>query len=73
MDVFSVDIGPSGNTSLLEDSKQKETLKTEEKSEDDYMEVFVAKELKDKITPIEEKLNECNTQIERLDQLTKLM
>lgn len=45
------------------------------KTEEDYMELYVAKELKDKITPIEEKLAEQKTNFDalvaRVDELEK--
>ena len=45
-----MDCGAFGN-----DSPQKQSEKSED---DDYMELFVAKELKDKITPIDDALNQ---------------
>lgn len=46
-----------------------------DKTEEDYMELFVAKELKDKITPIEETLVERKTEFDalklRVDELDK--
>lgn len=53
-----MDCGAFGN-----DSPQKQSEKSED---DDYMELFVAKELKDKITPIEDALNTYKTQLESL-------
>ena len=58
MDLFTMDCGAFSN-----DSPQKQSEKSED---DDYMELFVAKELKDKITPIEDTLNAYKTQLESL-------
>jgi hypothetical protein len=37
------------------------------------MELFVAKELKEKITPIEETMNDCKAQLEILTQSNRQM
>lgn len=71
-DVFSVDLGSSQSAALINDdindtNRSKVNSESKEETEqEDYMELYVAKELKDKIEPIEESL------IERKEEFDKL-
>lgn len=75
LDSFQVDFGSSaasavdGDTNSKGEGVEKEETKEESSSEDDneYMELFVHKELKDKIEPILETLLLRKTEFERLD------
>ena len=62
MDVFGMETN-SATGSIPGLSKKSATNDDED---EDYMELYVTKELKDKITPIDEDLAEKKTQIEQL-------
>ena len=67
LDEFQIDFGSSGpddNADVASDNKT-------EKTEEDYMELYVAKELKDKLTPIEENLTERKEEFDRLEAIVK--
>lgn len=66
MDVFAVDLVSNNNQNSLHSGSigsEGEGSKTEE----DYMELYVAKELKDKLTPIEENLTERKAEFDELN------
>lgn len=78
LDVFGADFGSSGTVSqgAVEpdaDEEKKDAddeskkASSEEEEQEDYMELFVAKELKDKIEPILEQLTERKDEFQRLD------
>ena len=78
LDVFGADFGSSGTVSQgaiepdadeekKEEENESKKESSEEEEQEDYMELFVAKELKDKIEPILEQLTERKDEFQRLD------
>ena len=63
LDVFNVDLGSSAGSANVEDAMSK----SKEESEEDYMELYVQKELKDKIEPITEELKEFKDEYKVLE------
>ena len=77
LDVFGADFGSSGTVSQgaiepdadeeNKDADDESKKASSEEEQEDYMELFVAKELKDKIEPILEQLTERKDEFQRLD------